>query len=509
MPKKKAKAVKLVAPEPDGDEWDTNINWDKISALDNPPKFFNGAHTFASENPFKIPVYDVVESSPKKVNSHRPGFALERAADVYVRAEKKFMDAKERLREGDSAISDFTFLHKWEDESAAEIRGRIQNEYTAVVDALSKSENDFENIINRTVAAFFFEQRNLLNRIFNLLLHDHEIEEAFNEKVARTAECERIVDEYYYTHGKHVMNMEHLQNEAAEERQTALLRMKDTLHKTAHDLMQAVIPHGPDPSAELRRAELIRELLRLHNHSRDLLERREEVINGTDQLKRLVSLESQKLQMTKARNALLHTQLEKLKETSRQQESLEASPSESYMVGVEVHYDESATPHGVCTEQEDLMNVLTRMRTEIDQTTAELEEKNEKLQHLRQYHLLQLSGRYKPVCFAADAIKTTRSFLDPETNAAVRSAIIESMLEIDRALHYVLPLKFSRQDGVLAGHPTKEENEWESTLHCLDIIESMKDRKAVQNFVASRINRLFTDLHVTAPALTLLQHGVQ
>lgn len=509
MPPKKAKALKLVAPEPLGDEWDTNIKWDRISAIDDPPKFFNGAHTLASENPFRIPVYDVAETSPKKLSSYRPCFTLERATDVYIRSEKKFVEAKERLKEGDKALSDFKFLHQWEDESAAETRGRIQNEYTAVAAALTKSEGELETIINRTVAAFFFEQRNLLNRIFNLLLHDHEIEEAFNQRVARTAECERIVDEYYYTHGKHVVNMERLQNEAAEERQAALMRMKNTLHKTAHDLMQAVIPHGPDASAELRRTELIRELLQLHERSRVLLQRREEVMNGTTELKRLVALEGQKLQMSKTRYERLQSQLEKLKELSRQQEKLGAASSESYMVGVEVRCDEDRSPLAICSGQEDLMNVLTRMRAEIDQTSAELEQKNEKLQQLRQYHLLQLSGRYKPVSFAADAIKTTRSFLDPETNAAVRAAVIESMLEIDGALHYVLPSRFPKDERPRTGKTTSSDNALESILHSLDIIDSIRDRKAVQNFVAARINRLFTDLYATAPALTLLQHGVE
>lgn len=506
MPKKKAKALKLVAPEPLADEWDTNVKWDRISDLGDPPKFFNGAHTLASDNPFRIPVYDVTESPPKKLNSYRPGCTLERATDAYIKSEKKLVDAKEQLKEGEITLSDFTFLHHWEEQTAAEEHTRIQNAYAAVVDSLSKSENELQSTINRTVAAFFFEQRNLLNRIFNLLLHDHEIEEAFNERVSRIAECERIVDEYYNTHGKHVVNMERLQNQAAEQRQASLMRMKDTLHKTAHDLMQAVIPHGPDASAELRRVELIHELLQLHDRSRRLLRRKDEVINGSNELKRLVALEGQKLQMAKIKYEKLQTEVQKLKEVSRQHDSLVVASKESYVVGAEVHYDEDRSPHGDCEEQEDLLNVLAGLRAEVNQTTAELKEKSEKLQQLRQYHLLQLSGRYKPVSFAADAIKTTRSFLDPETNAAVRSAVIESMLEIDGALQQLLPSKNYQQSRSVPGDTSLNDYGSESALHSLDVITSIRDRKAVQNFVAARINRLFTNLHATAPSLTLLQH---
>lgn len=500
MPKKKknAKGPKVVEPEPLADEWETNIKWDRISAMGEPPKFFNGAYTFSSVNPLRVAVYDVKESAPMALSADRPGFSLERATDVYLRSEKNYLDAVDKLKEGKDTISDFEFLNKSEEEAADEERRKYQEEYQALLAALDESENQLASIISRTKQAFFMEQRNLLNRIFNLLLHDHEIEDAFNERVATIEECERVVEEYYSTHGKHVLNMEQLQNKFAEEREASMQSMKETLHKTARELMETVIPEGQDSGAVSRRNALIHELLQLQRNSAGMLRRKEEVISGTTDLKRLVSLEAQKLQLAKTRNTSLKAQLDKLKELSRKQESSRKDQSESYVVGVSVNYDRGMGP-GMYNSNADPTNMLSAVRTELDRTMGELEEATEKLQQLRHYHLIQLSGRYKPVSFSADAIKTTRSFLDPETNAAVRSAVMEAMLEIDASLKLLC----------LSDGDVDSDHEKGDALPSLGRVKSLNERKAVQNYVAARINRLFTDLHATTPSLTLLQHTVE
>eukprot|EP00796_Vickermania_ingenoplastis_P004331 gene4331-3145_t len=486
------KAPLLVAPEPLADEWETNIKWDRISAAGEPPKFFNGAHTLASDNPFRIPVYDVKEAFPKPLSSIRPGFSLERATDVFFRSETNYLDALDKLAEGRKAIEDFEFLNQHEEEAATRERERFQKEYQTLLKSLEESEEQLEAIIIKTKEAFYVEHRNLLNRVFQLVLHDPEIEDAFNERVRMTAECEEVVEEYYSTHGKHVVHMEQLQNQIAEERMKSMGGMKETLHTTARELMETVIQEGQDSGAVSRRNALIHELLQLQRNSSVMLRRRDEVVSGTTDLKRLVALEGQKLQLAKTRNATLKAQLEKLKELSKKRESSRKDQSDSYVVGTEVHYDRGMGP-GLYNSESDPTNMLNALRADLDRTMAELEEQTEKLQQLRHYHLIQLSGRYKPVSFSADAIKTTRSFLDPETNAAVRSAVIEALLEVDDAL------KKHRTQG-------EEADAEKDVLPHLARVESLNDRKAVQNFVAARINRLFSDLHATTPALTLLQH---
>lgn len=496
MPKKKKdKSVKLVAPEPLADEWETNLKWDRVSAFGSPPNFFNGAHTLASENPLRVPAFDVKETAPKPLSSVRPGFQLERATDEFLRAEKNFLDTTDQLSDFKQTISDFDFLNASEQAKGEVEQQKLQAEYNALVTALTESEEQLEKLIAASKEAFFVEQRNLLNRVFQLVLNDHEIEEAFNERVRTIAECEKAVEEYYSTHGKHVFAMEQLQNQYMEEREVSMDGMKKTLHSTARELMEAVIPEGQDSKVTNRRNSLIHELMQLQQSSSRLLRRRDEVLSGSKDLKRLVALESQKLQLAKTRNSSIKAQVEMLKELSQKNRSSK-DHNDTFLVGTDSYFERGMGP-GMYQSDSDPTNMLASLRSQLDQTTRELDEQTEKLQQLRHYHLIQLSGRYKPVSFSADAIKTTRSFLDPETNAAVRSAVIEALIEVDDALK-------SYKDG--AESEVDSSSDGFDPLPNLARVTSLNDRRAVQNFVAARINRLFSTFHATAPSLTLLQH---
>lgn len=508
MPRrKKAPAIKIVAPEPLADEWETNLHWDRISTSGNPPAFFNGAHVFASENPFKIAAYDVKEPFPKSLNSFRPAITFERAETVFLRSERENLESVDKVKEGEEAISGYKFLHQAEEEASEKEQVRLQERYSYLLGGLENSKKQLDTIIQKTIEAFFLEQQNLLNRIYNLLLHDYEIEEAFNERMETIAECERVVEEYYNTHGQHVLHMEQLKLEASKEKAATIQRMKDTLHRTACDLMETVIPEGEDVGSERRRRALIQELLLLERHSATVLQRKDEVLRGNTDLERLVSLETQRLSLIKTRNKMLKAQLKKLNELSQQAATSRKSTSEAtFVVGVELHHEED---NELADEMADPINLLNALRTEFDKKEAEVEEQNEKLRQLRQYHLIQLSGRYKPVRFSADAIKTTRSFLDPETNAAVRSVITEAMLEVDSALQHLNRCR-SAVDGEEKVELSQSElyPETEAVLPDLSRVMALADRKAVQNFVASRINKLFSNLYPTTPALTLLENSL-
>jgi hypothetical protein len=252
---------------------------------------------------------------------------------------------------------------------------------------------------------------------------------------------------------------------------------------------------GASQAPSQHRAHMIAELLQRDKESQWAATVGRTAAHEKEQLTRAVALEEERLALAQKRNAALRARLSALKErhAATQCGLLQQPPtSTALMVTNGLSSAKLALMNTPILTTGDYTNEIVEARRQLDQCTRELQESQEHLQQLQQYHLDQLSGQFRPLLFAEDALRTTENFLDTETNMAVRATVVDALLEVNQALK---PLLASDEDSVKAA----------AVLPCLESISSLWDRIAVQNFVVGRINRLFTCMCPTAPPLTLLK----
>ncbi|KPA76576.1 hypothetical protein ABB37_07860 [Leptomonas pyrrhocoris] len=212
-----------------------------------------------------------------------------------------------------------------------------------------------------------------------------------------------------------------------------------------------------------------------------------------ENLRRAVELEEDRLALAQKRNAALRAQLNAMTRELRESGQREPHTHDSTALVVSSNQNAQLTSLGVSgSTAGDYTNEIVEARRQLDQRTGELQDSRDRLQQLQQYHLDQLSGQFRPMLFAEDAIRTTENFLDTETNMAVRATVVDALLEVNQSLK---PLSADAESGSKSG----------AALPCLEEINTLWDRLAVQNFVVGRINRLFTCMCPTAPPLTLLK----
>lgn len=468
--KKKVQAPKVVAPEPLGDEWESNYRWDRVSAAGPRQDFMTGIYTAATENLFPVK-YDLKEPNPKDVFDPRPHFQLQRATEVFYQAEQKLISMNQTIEAAANAVTDFQSLQEEEKKCAEQEKKYFEAEMNAVLTETEKASKKLYTAIEQTGDHFFTEQKNILNRLFDLVSHDGEIEDAFNQRISMLAECDRVTEAYYTEHGEHVVNIEKLQLETAAEHQTAVEEMIQTLQRASLDLMQSSALAETNEPTEKNRARLINELQRLQHDSTCAIVQGEKIVHGSENLRRLVELEKQKLKLAQERNV----RLKKANASLNQEASQHVAPKGQPTVGF--------THRSVLSS--DATNQLTELRRQFDATTQELTIMQDRVEQLRCHYIRQLNGQYRLVNPSTDALKTTHNFLDPETNAVVRSTVMDAMLEVSRALE-ILPRPMNDELTVL---PT------------LPPVTTLSERKAVQNYVVKRINRLFTCRCPTAPQL--------
>lgn len=204
------------------------------------------------------------------------------------------------------------------------------------------------------------------------------------------------------------------------------------------------------------------------------------------ELRRTAELEADRLRLAEARNRVLRARFATLTRERREAARLALMQHKA---------DEtSGTDAAAASARETIhyTNAIVEARRQLDQRTQELAESQERLRQLQQYHLDQLSGYLRPAMSASDAVRTTENFLDPDTNMAVRSTVVDSLLEVN---HVLRSLPMPRDGGQGA----------DAALPCVDRVTTLWDRLAVQNYVVGRVNRLFTCMCPTAPPLTLLK----
>ncbi|GET86849.1 hypothetical protein, conserved [Leishmania tarentolae] len=248
---------------------------------------------------------------------------------------------------------------------------------------------------------------------------------------------------------------------------------------------------GRQYTSQHHRASVLLELLKKGKGSQQILALGKSSARETEELQRTVALEEDKLSLAQTRNRLLRGRLAILTRESGNKHNtvLSHNGRNSDIVGSKRAADLQI---GQSPDNYDYTNDIVEARRQLDQRTKELDESQLRLRQLQQYHLAQLSGHLRPMMTANDALRTTENFLDQETNIAVRATVVDSLLEVNRALK---PLSLQHESSHSLG----------GALPCLDNVSTLWDRLAVQNFVVGRINRLFTCMCPTAPPLTLLK----
>ncbi|KAG5505209.1 hypothetical protein JIQ42_07416 [Leishmania sp. Namibia] len=243
---------------------------------------------------------------------------------------------------------------------------------------------------------------------------------------------------------------------------------------------------------QVSRARIVSELLKQDKASQQLLAVGRSAAREAEELQRATELEEEKLRLAQARNRLLRGRLSTLTRERYKGTHHVARNTDGNSADVVEAQAAPTSPITPSSDGYDYTNDIVEARRQLDQCTRELEEIQARLHQLQQYHLSQLSGHFRPTMTASDALRTTENFLDTETNMAVRATVVDSLLEVNRALK-PLPLQHDAPQS-LGG-----------ALPCLDNVTTLWDRLAVQNFVVGRINRLLTCMCPNAPPLTLLK----
>lgn len=474
---KKVAQLLVVAPEPAGDEWESALRWDRVQLVDAPvaSATMPGTHTAAFDNLFNV-AFTVRQAAPLDLASARPAARDRvRAADVYCRAEEGLLATRAAVASAQRTLSAFESLEAAERQEAEQERGRFASEMDTLLGALDAAGEDADEGMDRAADLFLSEQQSLQARIYELLAHDHEVVGAFDERVATLAECARVTDAYYDEHGRHVTAMEAMQQETTASQLRSLEAMRAALQGAVSGLLAAALlpadgaaagaadpPPGDRVGRSLLGGELARAAAAPSGASGE----------AAETLRRLVELEGQRLHMVRARNATLRRETEAARCLTRGA-GFDNSASHSALV----------VPSTAAAAGRDLTNALAEERRRLDAVTAELSAAEEKLARAGEYHAAQLGGWCGPATLAAPPVSPV--FQVPEVTAAARAAIVAAMVEADTAL------------GGGSG------DDAEGPFAHLLAVDSLEDRRAVQDFVARRLNRLFTSEHPTAP-LTLL-----
>ncbi|CCW61920.1 unnamed protein product [Phytomonas sp. EM1] len=500
MPLKKKKKVKepklkLVAPEPPGDEWETNWVWDHISAEPHRLSQMNGTHVAATEGLFNVE-WDLREASPRELHDKDRVPPYERITDAFAKTQDLLRSAQETVRAERELLGDFEGLTKAEKAHADEIRIRYGNELAALLDQLAELHQSVQEELTSSGEELLARMREASGRVCELAARDQEIGASFTERIARLEECERVKDAYYTEHQQYIRENRKLKEETNIIHSKEVENMVETLGRTTNELAASLFT-GPSglcinsssgkgsweetPATGEKCPEyLLKELIKLNLESSTARERQAEAIRNKISLRRRVNMEKQQLFAAKSRNEMLKKQLEALKKNSRQ-----PSPP---------NWREETVGGGggmPCGVETSAINRLAEARRQLNHTTKELSEAEATLDQLRRYHFSQLSGSYNPTRAAGEEIPAVqRTQLDPTISAAVRQVVMEATIELNDALMAA----FETPDHVKEGEPL--------VLEGLQSIGSLRKRRTIQNYVVKRINNLFTCKSLVLPLLS-------
>ncbi|EPY21289.1 hypothetical protein AGDE_14190 [Angomonas deanei] len=379
-------------------------------------------------------------------------------------------------RELEDVLEDFQHLREVEAKKIAE-------EKQAFVAQLETTMTNFEESLARVQAeltddteGFLQEKERVLGEIFELVVEDASIEDAFNERVANVQACEDEMDLFFKEQGEHVRWAQEMQSETATLQQTLLDDMTRLLRTAARDLLISSYVESSGKETEENRAQLVSELIRLERQSGSTLETRKHTNEGITELARLVGLEEQKLALAMERRAVLQKQIRSLKNTLEMEETQKANSETSLARSLKERLDapETAlqTAGGEVVLGGHYVQQIHHLREELERTCYAVDNTKEQI--------LSLQNMY----FVNDG---TDNFGLKDNFSPLRTVVSNALLEVGKSVRTL------HQPTALTLTNTSEEAEANETvmayqsLHMLSS-SSQAERRAIQNFVARRIN---------------------
>ncbi|ORC86212.1 putative glutamic acid/alanine-rich protein [Trypanosoma theileri] len=500
--KRKNAAPLLVAPEPQGDELEADMLWDKVKEVNDKPQFMDGTLVDATRAAFERPKGQdgTAETARNAFRGKTRHLNTIRASDMFIKSEHELKDKLETSRVLQDDAKNFESLKLSEDAAFQREKAHVTATALELMTELSDSRLTVLEDMEDMAESFFREQDEILERVCALAARGMEVEAAFTEQLKMREECRNAEESYFREHGEHVLLMAKMREETKRQQNDMLQSMIRRLETGVDEMAKLSVEELEDKAAQQEEtSHLILELLKLQGQSVVLEKKTTAIVDVRTGLQRMIALEEQRHKLCIERQNNLRNELKSLSEevkvnNLRLLEMASNNTSGGAQSGVlpTVSTSPNTTTNSPPSEGETGLAIRTlEARREVELANIELAACKNELWALRRHHLVQLSGQYQNVNLDNPPIRTTQDFfLDAETSAAVRSVILESLVEVSQCLS---------TSGNTEGRGVN--------LEPLLAVTDPEDRKAIQDYVVKRINKLFSCVCPTAPPLLFLQEA--
>ncbi|KAH9600182.1 hypothetical protein LSM04_006403 [Trypanosoma melophagium] len=500
--KKKNVAPLLVAPEPQGDELEADMLWDKVKEVNDKPQFMDG--TFLDATRAVLERKKGQDSSGESARNAFRGKTRHlntiRATDMFIKSENELKDKLETSRVLQDDTKNFESLKVSEEEAFQREKAHVTATALELMTELSDSLFTLLEDLEDMAGNFLRELDETLERVCALAARGVEVEAAFMEQLQMREECRDAEESYFREHGEHVVLMAKMREETKRQQSDMLQSMIERLEAGVDEMSKLSVEELEDRAAQQEEtSHLILELLKLQGQSVVLEKKTTTIVDIRTDLQRMIALEEQRHKLCIERQNNLRNELKSLSEEVKLNNLrlLEMAGNNTLGgTGSGMPLMVSTSPNTLtslsASEEETSLAIRTlEARRELELANTELAACKNELWALRRYHLVQLSGQYQNVNLENPPIRTTQDFfLDAETSAAVRSVVLESLLEVSQCLG---------TSGNIDGHS--------GNLEPLLAVTDPEERKAIQDYVVKRINKLFSCVCPTTPPLLFLQEA--
>ncbi|RNF02898.1 putative glutamic acid/alanine-rich protein [Trypanosoma rangeli] len=494
--KKKNAPLQLVAPEPTGDELEADMLWDRVKEVKDKPAFMDGSLLDATRACFEGEKgWSGTGEAARTAFLGRPRhLVVPRAQRQFLEAEVALKQQMENIKNIQEEARDFELLKGNEREEARRSREKVNKAALNLMTELSDARLTLLEDMEELAADFFAEQCATLQTLTELAVKDNEVEAAFLEQVTTQQRCLEAEQLYFTGHGEHLALMAEMQNETRRQKEEMLRSIVRRLEMGVSEMTKLSLEEMGDKVHQREEmSQLIVDLLKAQWEASVLEKKTTTIAEQRTALLRTIALELQKQQLCIKRQKQLREELSSLTATVRENNirllttTSNAVPGISYAAAPPTMPKSPNTMTGLTElgEGKGLALMTVEAQRELEVSVTELANYKKELWFLQQQHLVQLSGQYQPVDLdTASRIITQDFFLDADTKAAVRSVVVEAMLQVGQIL------------GV---------SDYTTNLHedvgRLLFVTDLRDLRAIQDYVARRINALFSCTCPTAPPL--------
>ncbi|ESL12011.1 hypothetical protein TRSC58_00229 [Trypanosoma rangeli SC58] len=500
--KKKNAPLQLVAPEPTGDELEADMLWDRVKEVKDKPAFMDGSLLDATRACFEGEKgWNSTGEAARTAFLGRPRHLVApRAQHQFLEAEVALKQQMEGVKNVQEEARDFELLKGNEREEARQSREKATKAALNLMTELSDARLTLLEDMEELAADFFAEQCATLQTLTDLAVKDNEVEAAFLEQVTMQQRCREAEQLYFTEHGEHIALMAEMQYETRQQKEEMLRSIVCRLEMGVSEMTKLSVKEMGDKIHQREEMSLlIVDLLKAQWEAAVLEKKTTTIAEQRTALLRTIALELQKQQLCIKRQKQLREELSSLTATVRENNvrllttTSNAVPGVSYAVAPPAMPTSPNTMTGLTKlgEGKGLALLAVEAQRKLEVSVTELASCKKELWALQHQHLVQLSGQHQPVGLdTASTIVIRDFFLDADTKAAVRSVVMEALLQVSQIL------------GV---------SDYTASF-CEDVgrllfVTDLRDLRAIQDYVARRINALFSCTCPTSPTLQFLHEA--